>query len=140
MKPYVILLTTTLAVFVSPADASKETHYFNCQAGSISARMVMHVERIASHGITYGPGVNPDITGVIPDGGKTIYTQGTVTSTQGNFTFSGENQFAEFYNTTYGGRHLVEWVLDTSRNGLWAIVNPMGDVSEQIRYWCQKTR
>ena len=132
-------LLVALCALAAPANAGKATYHFNCQAGEISARMVMHVERYRTHGVTYGPGVNPDITAVIPDGGETIWTEGTVTSSQGSFAFSGQNQYADFYNTAGGGRFLVQWVLDEARDGLWAIVNPLGGPSEQIRYWSQKT-
>lgn len=138
MKMRLIFLSAVLAAITVRAEAQVETHHFDCNAGGNSARMVMNVERFNSSGRIFGPGPNPEITGVIPDGETKIWVEGTVNGAQGSYSFSGWAPFVDFVGMNGGGRFDVKFVLDERRNGVWAIVNPFRSASEQIQYWCQK--
>jgi hypothetical protein len=97
--------------------------------------MVMDIEAIGSSGVTYGAGPNPDITGVIGTGEYTLYVSGTLQSPNAYYTFSGENQFADFTEVNTYERFRVQWV--TEQDGLIIIVNPLGDAPE--RHYCEVT-
>lgn len=97
---------------------------FNCDLNGQNGRMLMQVEVVANTGITWGSGSNPDITGVISTGDYTLFTTGSVTSDAAYYTFTGENNFADFVDQTFNQRFLVEW--REINNGLLMVVNPFG--------------
>ena len=86
--------------------------------------LTMDVEVIGSSGIVWGPGNRPDIRGVIGTGDYTIYTAGTLTSPTANYSFRGENAFADFTEASSFERFRVKWEL--TQTGLRMIVNPFG--------------
>ena len=85
-----------------------------CQVLGKPAVLELAYEAIASSGITWGPGANPDITGVIPDGSVTVYWNGTLNSSLGRVPISGENTFLRFYDRNVYGR---ETVLEVTMTG-----------------------
>ena len=97
--------------------------------------MTMDIEAVAGGGVTWGPGPNPDITGVIGTGSYTFYTAGEVISNTAYYTFTGENQFADFVDHTYNERFRVQW--QEVPNGLNMIVNPFGP--GPATHYCQLT-
>lgn len=97
------------------------------------ATMVMEVEAIAASGLTWGPGVRPEITGVIASGSYTVFTSGELRSSVARYIFTGENQFADFTEATTFERFRVRW-MDTA-SGLLMTVNPFGP--GPVTYACQ---
>ena len=86
--------------------------------------LVMDVEVVGNTGITWGPGVRPDITGVISTGDYTVFTSGELRSAVAAYIFTGENRFADFTNTGNFERFRVQWT--ETQNGLLMTVNPFG--------------
>ncbi len=104
--------------------SNKALVYLDCDLQGEIAKMEMLVEVLGDYGLTWSSGASPDITGVISTGDYIVYTSGTVQSSTGYYTFSGENQFADFVDQYTYDRFLVEWVQEN--NGVWMIVNPYG--------------
>lgn len=129
-----LLLAALLAA--TSAQAQQQTLSFTCDLGGMPAQMTMQMEFVSSSGITVGPGANPAITGVIPTGDYTIYTAGVVQSQTAQYSFRGENQFADFVGDT-GERFLVQWIQDPARGGIWMIVNPFDSPERRGQHFCQ---
>jgi hypothetical protein len=109
--------------------------YFDCDLQGLTGQLEMDIEVISSTGITWGPGPDPQITGVIGTGEYLIYTEGELNSPTGSYGFSGENQYADFWGVGTSERFLVEWVEES--NGITMIVNPFGP--QPTQYFCVMT-
>jgi hypothetical protein len=96
----------------------------DCNIGGLNAVMTMQVEAVSSSGAVWGPGPTPQITGVIGNGSFTYYTAGTLASTTAQYSFRGENQYADFTMLNGNDRFLVEWIVTAT--GLTIRVNPFG--------------
>lgn len=108
---------------VAPANRARFT--FDCDLQGIVGQLTLDVEIVSNTGVTFGPGPNPDITGVIGTGDVTLFTSGELVSPTASYVFTGENQYADFTKTTGTiERFLVEWVERT--DGLTMIINPFG--------------
>lgn len=132
-NPYrkLVWLSVLLIVFINckSSDADQEVRTeaefsFDCDLNGQNAQMVMQVEVVTNTGITWGSGTNPAITGVISTGDYTLYTSGNVRSSVAYYTFTGENNYADFVDQNFNQRFLVEW--QEIENGLLMIVNPFG--------------
>ena len=97
---------------------------FDCNIGGVNAVMTMQVEAVSSSGAVWGPGPTPQITGVIGNGSFTYYTAGTVASPAAQYSFRGENQYADFTMLNGNDRFTVEWIVTAP--GLTMRVNPFG--------------
>lgn len=97
---------------------------FNCDLQGANGVLTMDVEAIRTTGLTWGPGVNPDITGVIATGGFTYLTEGELRSSVALYRFTGENQFADFWDTASFERFRVQWV--ANNDDLVMVINPFG--------------
>jgi hypothetical protein len=109
--------------------------YFDCDLQGLTGQLVMDVEVISASGITWGPGPDPDITGVIGTGDYTIYTEGGLDSPTSSYIFTGENQFADFTEVNTSERFRVQWV--DAPGGITMIVNPFGPLPTQ--HFCVQT-
>jgi len=87
-----------------------------CQIMGQPAALDLRYEALNTHGITVGPGANPEITGVIRDGGVTVYWNGTLSSSMGSLPISGENYFLRFYDQNVLNRETVLEVRMTGQN------------------------
>jgi len=96
----------------------------DCNIGGLNAVMTMQVEAVSSSGAVWGPGPTPQITGVIGNGSFIYYTAGTVTSPTAQYSFRGENQYADFTMLNGNDRFTVEWIVTAP--GLTIRVNPFG--------------
>ncbi len=107
-----------LALLATPAFAqgSTLTIYADCRlpTGEI-AYMSTYTEVYNDTGVAYGPGVDPDIIGVIRSGSVTTYHQGVLRTSSGDFSFTGENKFIQFGHR--GAVYEVVWY-SASRYGL----------------------
>ncbi len=101
--------SATLAALALPADAQAKTGMLQaqCQVNGQPAQMSLQYEAIGGHGVTTGPGVNPDITGIISDGSVTYYWGGVLTGAFGTLQLSGENNFLRFYDPNVYNRETV---------------------------------
>ncbi|WP_146348443.1 hypothetical protein [Falsiphaeobacter marinintestinus] len=130
MRPICLFLAALLPVLPAPALSQQVTLSYNCDFGGVAAQLVMAVE--------YQQAFNPlhnfqgHISGLFP-AGITIYTAGQVTSPTAQYSFLGENDFADFTDLTTNERFRVQWVLDPQRNGIWMKVNPFGQTTT---YFC----
>ena len=97
---------------------------FDCNIGGLNAVMTMQVEAVASSGAVWGPGPAPQITGVIGNGSFIYYTAGSVASSTAQYSFRGENQYADFTMLNGNDRFTVEWIVTAP--GLTIRVNPFG--------------
>ena len=97
---------------------------FDCNIGGLNAVMTMQVEAVASSGAVWGPGPTPQITGVIGNGSFIYYTAGTVASSTAQYSFRGENQYADFTMLNGNDRFTVEWIV--TAQGVTIRVNPFG--------------
>lgn len=87
------------------------------------------LETIGGTGIVEG--IDGDI-GVIGGQGSNTWVTGELRTNSAYYTFSGENQFADFLDQQTGARFRVQWV--PQRGGLIIVVNPFGD---PVEYYCQ---
>ena len=132
MHPIRVITFSACALIgaTSLAAAQERTLEYTCDINGAPARMIMVVETISASGINTG--VNGDISGVYSVGTR-VYTSGQIVSETAGYTFTGENQFADFTSMTGYERFRVQWKLDEPKNGLWAIVNPFGNPTS---YFC----
>lgn len=111
----------------APADqngSNRARFTFSVDLQGSPGTLILDVEVVGNSGITWGPGVNPDITGVISTGSSTIFTAGELRSDTALYVFTGENQFADFTDTATFERFRVQWA--ESPQGLTMIVDPFG--------------
>ncbi|MEO1100817.1 MAG: hypothetical protein AAFW65_03135 [Pseudomonadota bacterium] len=111
-----LFAAASVVALALPAAAQTKTGYMvaQCQINDAPAQLALQYEAIGGSGITYGPGVNPDITGVISDGSTTYYWNGTLTGSFGQIPISGENYFLRFYDQNAYNR---ETVLEVTMTG-----------------------
>lgn len=97
---------------------------FDVDLQGVAGVLVMEVEIVRDTGITWGPGVDPDITGVIATGTYTIFTAGELRSPNAYYVFNGENAFADFTAPATFERFRVQF--SEIPQGLRMVVNPFG--------------
>ncbi len=117
-----LVLVTALAslLFATPAVAGRTGGLrAECTILGYPAVLELGYEAIGGHGITWGPGANPDITGVIPDGSVTVYWNGTLRSALGTVPISGENYFLRFYDRNAYNRETVLEVTLTGKRSFY---------------------
>lgn len=91
-----------------------------CQIMGAPVTLQLQYERIGGAGVTYGPGANPGITGVIGDGSSTLYWNGAFISGNGQqLAVSGENNFLKFYDQNVYNRETVLEVTTTGPNSFY---------------------
>ncbi len=127
------LLPLALILASPAAGQSQRVYYYDCDLGGAPAQLVMEVTVQGSYGINST--IGGDITGVTPTG-TSLYTAGTVTSQVAQYSFTGENTFADFLDHTTGERFRVQWQQDDARGGIWMIVNPFGG-GGSTPYFCR---
>jgi hypothetical protein len=104
--------------------------FLDCDLNGLIGKMIMDVEAVPTSGFVWGPGSNPDITGVIETGQSTLFIEGELTSPTTRYVFTGENEFADFSETTNSfERFRVQWV--PTPTGLDMIINPFGPSPSQ---------
>ena len=138
MKSLITALAMTaglLTATAGPAAAQVKQMRFVCDLNGVAAQMNMAIQTVSASGVTWGPGRNPGITGVVPTGEVSIYTAGEVRSPTAHYSFTGEGEFANFTNRRQPERFLVRFV--PQQGGLWMIVNPFQS-SGQGRHYCRR--
>ncbi|MEM9730562.1 MAG: hypothetical protein AAF997_18420 [Myxococcota bacterium] len=107
---------------------------FDCNLGGTPGALTLRVEAIGVTGITWGPGPNPDITGVIGTGEYTYYTTGSLRLPDRTYAIDGANSFADLWSSIPGDRLVVEW--QTTGGGLTMIWDWFGNATP---YPCEVT-
>ena len=69
---------------------------------------------------------------VIGQQGSNTWVTGELRTNTAYYTFSGENQFADFLDQQTGARFRVQWAPQVG--GLIIVVNPFGDA---VQYYCE---
>lgn len=90
-------------------SSNKARFTFDCNIAGFPGALTLDVEAVGVSGITWGPGPNPDITGVIGTGEYTLFTTGTLALPDRTYSISGENAFADLWSNIPGDRLTVEW-------------------------------
>lgn len=90
-------------------SSNKARFTFDCNIAGFPGALTLDVEAVGVSGITWGPGPNPSITGVIGTGEYTLFTTGTLSLPDRVYSISGENAFAELWSNIPGDRLTVEW-------------------------------
>ena len=121
--PRIPVLAALLATLAAPAPAQEVQLAFSCDLNGAPAQMLMAVHY--QQAFDWSQNYKGDISGVFPVG-VNVYTAGQIQSATGAYTFTGENDFADFTDLVSGARFRVQWVLDPPRNGVWMKVNPFG--------------
>ncbi len=108
-----------------PPSASNMARFtLDCDLNGMNGVLTMDVEAIDVTGAVFGPGANPDITGVIGTGEFTYVTAGELVSSVAHYVFTGRNDFADFTELGTYERFRVQWLLH--EGGLTMLVNPFG--------------
>ncbi len=119
----------------SDTASNRARFTFDCDIAGLNAVLDIEIEAIASSGIVWGGGPNPQINAVIGTGDVTYFTAGTLQSPTASYIFTGENQFADFTDLDTADRFRVQWVINPG--GLTMIVNPFGP--GPVSYICVQT-
>ena len=106
------------------APSNRARFTFGCDLNGLVGNLTLDVEAINTAAPVFGAGPNPDITGVIGTGGVLYVTGGELVSPTARYIFTGDNQFADFTDTTTNQRFRVQWVADPQ--GLVMVINPFG--------------
>ena len=119
----------------SDETSNRARFTFDCDVEGLNAVLDIEIEAVASSGIVWGGGPNPQITAVIGTGDVIYFTAGTLQSPTASYIFTGENQFADFTDVGTAERFRVQWVVNSG--GLTMIVNPFGP--GPVSYICMET-
>jgi hypothetical protein len=119
----------------SGTPTNKARILYDCDLNGVNGVLTINVELISDTGVTFGPGPNPDITGVIGTGGVTILTSGDLTSPNEQYIFTGTNDIADFTGVNTSERFRVRWI--GTQQGVDLEINPFGP--EPTRQSCVTT-
>jgi len=117
------------------SSSNRARFTFDCDLQGLNGVLRIDVEAVGASGVAFGSGSDPDITGIIATGEVIYETAGDLRSPTAAYTFTGENQYADFTSQTTFERFRVEWQL--TGNLLIMIVNPFGPGPTQ--YTCVPT-
>ncbi len=131
MRRFILIFSIILG-FGSAATAQVTQVRYVCDIEGQQGLLRATLETIGGTGIVGS--VNGDIS-VIGGQGSNTWVTGDLQTPTAYYTFSGENQFADFTDTASGARFRVEWV--PQPGGLVIVVNPFG---QAVRYYCQQSR
>lgn len=120
----------------APAGAQQRVALrYECDLNGAPGVMVLEARIYTGSGIAWGPGVNPDIIGVIPTGERNISFGGEMRSISARYVFTGENQFADFTDMRTYDRFRVKFeTLGAGR--LRLVINPFGPGPTQ--HFCRR--
>ena len=116
-----------------PAQARETTVVrYDCNLDGAPAQLVAQVETVRPAGVFMGS--DGRFGGAIDSGEVNYYYQGTLSSASARYSFTGENQFADFVDMTNNERFRVQFVVQGQQ--LLLIANPHGPGPRQ--YLCQQ--
>jgi hypothetical protein len=125
-----------VTVTVDSVPAGRRARFvFDCDLNGGIGVLIMDVEVVQDTGIVWGPGADPDISGVIATGSYDLFTEGLLSSFHDGsdirYGFTGRNQFADFFRIGLPERFRVQWVEDGDE--LVMVINPFGPGPTQHR-------
>lgn len=104
---------------------------WTCNIEGAPAQLTAQVEAISPAGIYVDS--SGLFTGSIPTEEVNYYYQGTLVSASARYSFTGENQFADFVDLQTNDRFRVQMIIQGQN--LMMIVNPQGP--QPVQYQCQ---
>ncbi len=126
-----IIFGCVSATAASNAQAQGDVFTWMCNIGGAPAQLTAQVEAISSSGVFVDP--NGMFAGSIPLDQVTYYYQGSLVSSSGQYSFVGENEFADFVDLYTNERFRVQMIVQ-NRN-LLMVINPFGP--QPVQYACQ---
>lgn len=119
----------------APAQAQRVTTVtYVCNIEGAQAQLTAQVQAVSPAGVFLDSGGM--FGGSISTGEVNYYYQGTLISqTGGRYSFSGENQFADFLDLNTNDRFRVQMIVQGQM--LQMIINPQGP--GPVQYFCQMT-
>ena len=122
-----------LAGYLGPAHAQQTTVVnYTCNLAGAPAQLTAQVQVVRPAGVFQGS--DGRFGGAIDTGEVNYYYQGTLASATSRYTFTGENQYADFVDLQTNDRFRVQFVVQGQQ--MLMIVNPFGPGTEQ--YMCQQ--
>jgi len=122
-----------VVALVAPlAMAQVSTVQYICDIGGMQAQLTAQVEVIGGTGRVIGSDGN--ITGVIGTGDSNVYYQGQLVSQTASYTFTGENEYADFTDSNTYERFRAR--MQAQGSYLVITVNPFGP--QPVQYGCQQ--
>lgn len=128
-----ILVATGTMALIGPLSAAQvSTVQYVCDIGGMQAQLTAQVEVVGGTGRVIGSDGN--ITGVIGTGDSIVYYQGQLVSQTASYTFTGENEYADFTESSTYERFRAR--MQVQGNYLVITVNPFGP--QPVQYGCQQ--
>lgn len=128
-----IFLATSTIACVGPLSAAQVSAVqYVCDIGGMQAQLTAQVEVVGGTGRVVGP--DGSITGVIGTGDSNVYYQGQLVSQTASYTFTGENEYADFTESNTYERFRAR--MQVQGNYLVITVNPFGP--QPVQYGCQQ--
>ncbi len=125
---FVVLACCTLAATTTRAQ---NVYTWVCNIEGAAAQLTAQVEAVNSAGVFIDPGGM--FAGSIPLDQVIYYYQGSLVSQTGQYSFVGENEFADFTDLYTNQRFRVQMIVQG--RDLLMIVNPFGP--QPVQYFCQ---
>lgn len=119
-----------IAGLSSPAQAAA-TFVWTCNIEGAPARLTAQVEAISPAGVYMDP--HGFFTGSIASGEVNFYYGGSLVSASARYSFTGQNQYADFVDLQSNARFRVQMIVQG--RSLVMVVNPFGP--GPVRYACQ---
>ncbi len=107
---------------------------FDCDLGGAVGQLTVNIEAINQAGSIWGSGPNPQIKAVVGLGSVLYVTSGELRSQVAAYSFTGENQYADFTDLQTYDRFRVRWILNGQT--LVMVINPFGGATQHT---CQQT-
>lgn len=105
---------------------------FTCNIEGAPAQLTAQVEVVRPAAVFMGS--EGKFGGAIDTGEANYYYQGTLTSATSRYTFTGENQYADFIDMATNDRFRVQFIVQGQQ--MLMIVNPFGP--GPVKYMCQQ--
>jgi PQQ-dependent catabolism-associated CXXCW motif protein len=122
-----------LVGLVGQAQAQQTTvASYTCNIEGAPAQLTAQVQVVRPAGVFMGS--DGKFGGAIDTGEVNYYYQGTLTSATSRYTFTGENQYADFVDLATNDRFRVQFIVQGQQ--MLMIVNPFGP--GPVQYLCQQ--
>ena len=113
------------------AQAQGNVFTWTCNIGGAPAQLRAQVEAVTAAGVFADP--NGMFAGSVPLDQVTYYYQGSLVSSSSQYSFVGENEFADFVDLYTNERFRVQMIVQN--RDLLMVINPFGP--QPVQYACQ---
>jgi len=132
MYRFVAIVLGCLAVLAQQAaHAQGNVFTWMCNIGGAPAQLTAQIEAVNSAGVYVDP--NGMFAGTVSLDQVTYYYQGSLVSANSQYSFVGENDYADFVDLYSNERFRVQMIVQN--RDLVMVVNPFGP--EPVQYGCQ---